>query len=83
MTELKDTLDLMTSDDFKDRFRAEYWQTKIRYTKLHAMVVKLEAGTLPFTPKCSLELFKQQKRAMGEYLYALEVRAQIEGIELE
>jgi hypothetical protein len=80
--ELKDTVDMMTSEDFKERFKAEYWQTKIRYEKLHKMVVKAEAGTLPFEPKCPLELFKEQKKYMGNYLYTLEVRAEIEGIDL-
>ena len=32
--ELKDTVDLMISDDYKERFRAEYYQTKDRYNKL-------------------------------------------------
>ena len=40
--ELKDTIDLMTSEDYKDRFKAEYYQTKIRYDKLHKMLVKNE-----------------------------------------
>ena len=34
---LSDTFDLMCSKDYKDRFRAEYYQTKIRYEKLHKM----------------------------------------------
>ena len=59
--ELKDTIDLMQSDDYKERFKAEYYQAKIRYDKLDTMTVKYEAGTLKFTPKCSLELLKQQK----------------------
>lgn len=80
--ELKDTLDLMGSHSYKDRFKAEYLQTKIRYEKLHKMVVKYEAGTLNFTPDCSLDLLKKQKSVMGEYLYCLEMRAEIEGIEL-
>ena len=46
------------------------------------MVVKYEAGTLNFTPKCSLELLKEQKKHMGMYLNCLEIRAEIEGIEL-
>lgn len=82
MINLNETIEMMNSTDYKERFRAEYWQLKIRYDKLHAMVVKYEAGTLNFTPSCSLELLKSQKSAMGSYLYALEVRAQIEGIEL-
>ncbi len=59
-----------------------YNQTKIRYEKLHKMVVKYEAGTLNFTPKCSLELLKEQKKHMGLYLNCLEIRAEIEGIDL-
>ena len=31
--ELKDTIELMSSADWKDRFIAEYLQTKIRYEK--------------------------------------------------
>ena len=80
--ELVDTSFMMVSEDYKERFKAEYYQTKIRYEKLHAMVVKYEAGTLNFTPSCPLELLKEQKTAMGKYLYCLEVRAQIEGIYL-
>ena len=38
--QLKDTVELMLSDDYKDRFKAEYYQTKIRYDKLHKMIVK-------------------------------------------
>ena len=81
--ELKDTIELMGSEDFKERFRAEYFQTKIRYDKLHSMIVKYEAGKLNFTPKCSLDLLKNQAKAMGEYLYILEMRATIEGIILD
>ena len=80
--ELKETIDLMCSNSYKDRFKAEYQQTKIRYEKLHKMCVKYEAGTLNFDPSCSLELLKKQKAAMGNYLYCLEMRAEIEKIEL-
>ena len=82
MFDLKDTIELMTSEDFKDRFKAEYYQTKIRYDKLHKMVVKMEAGTLEFEPTCGIDIFKKQLSYMGNYLYVLETRAQIEGIEL-
>lgn len=80
--ELKDTIEMMKSDDFKERFKAEYYQTKIRYDKLDAMTVKYEAGTLSFTPNCSLELLKEQKAFMGNYIRCLKIRAEIEGIEL-
>ena len=80
--ELKDTVKEMLSDDYIQRFKAEYNQTKIRYDKLHKMVVKYEAGTLGFEPKCPIELLKDQKMYMGCYLFKMEVRAEIEGIEL-
>ena len=82
MNELKDTIEMMNSPDYKERFKAEYHQLKIRYDKLDAMTVKYEAGTLNFTPSCSLELLKQQKMHMGCYLRCLKIRAEIEGIEL-
>lgn len=81
--ELKDTIDLMQSKDFKERFIAEYQQVKIRYDKLDEMTVKYEAGTLPFTPNCSLELLKEQKKHMGNYIRCLKIRAEIEGIDLK
>ena len=80
--ELLDTVKFMESDDYKERFKAEYFQTKIRHDKLHKMIVKYESNTLDFEPSCSLELLKKQASAMGQYLYYLEMRAEIEGIEL-
>ena len=80
--ELKDTINLMLSADYEDRFKAEYYQTKNRYDKLHIMIVKYEAGTIDFTPDCPINLLKDQAKYMGMYLYQLEVRAQIEGITL-
>lgn len=80
--ELKDTIELMNSYDYKDRFKAEYWQAKIRYDKLDDMTVKYEANTLNFTPTCSLELLKEQKKYLGNYIRTLKIRAEIEGIKL-
>ena len=82
MYELKDTIEGMTSADYKERFKAEYQQVKIRYDKLDAMTVKYEARTLPFTPNCSLDLLKEQKKHMGNYIRCLKIRAEIEGITL-
>ena len=68
--------------DYKERMKKEYWQLRDRYNKLHQMCIKYEAGTLDFTPTCSLELLKEQKSAMGNYLRCLEIRAEIEGVVL-
>ena len=80
--QLIDTVELMLSDDYKERFKGEYYQVKERYERLRKMVVRYQAGTLNFEPKCDLELLKSQLSAMRDYIYVLEVRAQIEGIEL-
>lgn len=81
--ELKDTIELMLSEDYKDRFKAEYWQTKIRYNKLRNMIGKYNAGTLEFKPVCPIGGLIEQWEAMGNYLDMLEIRAKIEGISLE
>lgn len=80
--DLSDTVGAMLSDNYKLRFQAEYWQTKIRYERLHKMIIQIEAGTCDFQPDTPLELLKEQKKAMGYYLYALEVRAEIEKIHI-
>lgn len=79
---LSDVMFLTKSSTYQDRFFGEYLETKIRYNKLHKMLVKAEAHKLDFTPDCPLELLMQQKRSMGDYLYAMEVRAEYEGIDL-
>lgn len=80
--ELNETIKMMQSSDYKERFKGEYLQAKIRYDKLDAMTVKYEAGTLNFTPSCSLELLKEQKKYMGNYIRCLKIRAEIEKIDL-
>jgi hypothetical protein len=88
---LSDTVKPMCSDDYKARFTAEYYQTKIRYEKLKAFNTKIEAARsvscstkVVEMPKhdCPDELLREQQRVMGNYLHILEVRAAIEGIEL-
>lgn len=79
---LKETATLMLDEDYKKRFIAEYWQTKNRYEALHRMTIRYEAGTLNFNPACSLGLLNEQKANMGHYLHVLEVRAEIEKIDL-
>lgn len=69
-------------DTWQERMKREYRETKERYEKLHRMVTKYEDGTLNFTPNCSIDLLKQQKRHMDEYLHDLEIRAEIEGVNL-
>ena len=81
--EFKDTVKMMQSEDYKERFRAEYHQLKIRYKKLDNMLVRYESGTLDFTPSCPIEILDEQRTVMAEYLAVLEVRASLEGIDLK
>jgi hypothetical protein len=80
--ELKDTIPQMTSEDYKERFKAEYNQLKIRLEKLHKFCVKYDAGTLDFEPDCPIHVLMVQEKHMRDYLTTLEVRAEIESIEL-
>ena len=77
---LVETVIPMKSSDFKERFKAEYNQLKIRTTGLTTMVTKLKNDELPFKPKCSLELLEDQLVTMYKYLELLEERARIEDI---
>ena len=82
MRDLSSTVDLMLSDDCIERFKAEYYQTAIRYNRLMDMLDKLDRGELDFTPTCSRDILVGQATAMLEYLRVLEKRAEIEGIEI-
>jgi hypothetical protein len=81
--QLKDTIEMMNSPEYKDRFKAEYLQLKIRIEGLSIMLEKYKAGTLPFTPTCSYELLNTQLNCMHMYALNLEKRAEIEEIDLK
>ena len=80
--ELERLIELMKSEDYKDRFRAEFYQLEDRIDKLSNMLEIYKAGTLDFTPSCSYELLNNQLKAMKSYLQYLMIRAKIEGIEV-
>lgn len=82
MMDLKQTIEMMNSSNYKERFKAEYHQTLIRYNKLIAMVNKYNHGQLEFKPTCPMSIYDMQIRAMRDYLTVLEARAKIEGVEL-
>lgn len=80
--ELKDTIAMMQSADYKERFEAEYHQNVIRYEKLKAMLEKWDKGELNFSPTCPRSTYNMQIKAMTDYIAVLEARAVMEGIEL-
>ena len=69
-------------EPWKLRPIAEYAELKDRHEKLCAMLGKLSAGTLEFTPDCPAELLRKQERAMELYLQCLEERALYEKVTL-
>lgn len=79
---LDKTVDMMLSDDYKERFRAEYHQLVNRENKLQKMVKAYKEGNLDFKPKCSLDLLTWQLKTMQQYKYILKLRAEVEKIEL-
>lgn len=80
--ELRDTVEMMNSGDYKERFKAEYQQVAIRYHKLNTMLEKWDKGELNFTPTCPRSTYNMQIRAMANYIAVLEARAVMEGVEL-
>ena len=84
--ELKETIEKMTSPDYRERFAAEYQQTKIRYEKLKHFCDVIEASKISDVEEpnhdCPLKLLREQQKIMGQYLHVLEMRAIIEKIKL-
>lgn len=80
--ELKDTIQQMLSEDYRDRFKAEYYQVKIRYDKLVDMLDRWDKGQLLFSPTCLRELLWRQVTVMEDYMDLLIERSIVEGIDL-
>ena len=80
---LEETVEMMKSADYKERFKAEYYQLVVRYKGLKSMLDKWDNGTLEFKPTCPRSTYNIQIKAMTDYIAILEARAMMEGIELE
>lgn len=68
--ELKEIVELMNSEDYKERFVAEYRQVKIRYEKLKNFCNKIEVETMlgkeVTKHDCPLELLRAIEQQMKE-----------------
>ena len=80
---LQQTVDLMLSEEYKDRFKAEYYQLYQRFIKLRKMLMKWDAHELDFVPDCPRGIYDMQLEFMYKYLSILEMRAIVEEIEVE
>lgn len=81
-SELKETINLMNSNDYKDRFRAEFYQLEIRCEKFRNMLDDYEEEILSYVPSCSYDFLHTQYVYMCDYLECLKQRAEIEKIVL-
>lgn len=79
---LDKTVELMLSDDYKDRFEAEYRQLVNRANKLRKMIRQYEKGELKFEPDSPIDILVWQLKTMDEYIYILKRRASYEKIAL-
>lgn len=77
---LEQTIPDMLSSDYKRRFKAEYRQLLIRYQRLCSHIRKIESGKAKHD--CSLDMLKQQRVIMRNYLDLLIQRSGIEGVDL-
>lgn len=82
ISSLNDTVDLMRSGDYKDRFIAEYAQAMIRAQKLELLLIDYRNKTLDFIPSTDIDTLTDQLTFMNRYILILQKRAKIESITL-
>lgn len=74
---LSDTIELMQSDNYRERLRAEYWQLVIRMERLRRAIVE------GFFMDDYIQELKPQFDIMRKYKHILEKRAIAESIDLD
>lgn len=79
---LQDTVKMMSSNEYKERFKAEYLQLKIRIDGLSNFLDKYMKGDLSITPNCPYNVLHEQLVHMKNYKNILENRAIIENVNL-
>ena len=72
MKTLKDTVEMMNSTDYKERFIAEGL----------AFSILIFWDELEFKPTCPRSTYNMQIKAMTDYIAVLEARAVMENVEL-
>lgn len=80
--QLEKTVDMMTSDDYKERTKAEYHQLVYRVNKLQTMVGKAKKEGKTKIDGTPIYVHMWQLGAMKDYLAALKVRIELEKIDL-
>lgn len=79
--ELKDTIYLMISNDYKERFIAEYTQLMLRYGKLCDLIIRYKKEKY-IIASIDIEDLEEQVVIMKKYIDILKKRAKKEDIDL-
>ena len=82
ISNLNETVDLMISGDYIERFIAEYAQVMIRAQKLELMLIDYRNKTLDFIPSTDIDTLTDQLTYMNRYILILQKRAKIESLSL-
>lgn len=77
---LTDTAELMLSDNYKDRLKAEYWQVRIRYNAL-IKTLYLPSKRKELTEE-QKEIMQRQAHYMFNYMHNLHLRCKLEGVDV-
>mgnify|MGYP003290423765 CR=1 FL=1 len=89
--ELSKTCEMMCSKDYRERFKAEFYQLKIRTEKLENFIAKIKAQyhrVNKYIEKddiqhdCDTYILEEQLSNMKDYLFILKQRAIIENIDV-
>ena len=86
ITSLEQTIGYMLSADYKDRFKAEFWQLSLRASKLEHYIKRIKDAKAAGEPEpphdCSIELLEEQLDCMYDYCRILLKRGLVEHINL-
>ena len=71
---------MMLSDDYKERFKAEFWQTLIRYRKLSFQLAGWD--TAPFIHESDRKTLERQAELLAGLIYIYMKRSVLERVDL-
>lgn len=69
-------------EDYKQRMAEEYQELNQRVIKLENILYRHRNGNIDFEPNCPIDLLRAQYNAMCAYMSILEVRSEIEDVDL-
>ena len=67
---------------YKENFVNEYRWVNKKLSEIEDVIRKFEAGILGFDPPCHIDILRDQRNILSNYILVLEERAEIEGIVL-